>query len=48
MVFNWIIQTKTHKTEVHETRGVFGQDDLHFFLDMDMAILGCPETGNTL
>ncbi|XP_053394470.1 uncharacterized protein LOC123523487 [Mercenaria mercenaria] len=44
LVFDWIIETKKHETEVHRTPEIFGRDDLHFFLDMDMAILGVSDS----
>lgn len=47
IVFDWIIDTKRHETEVHRTPETFGRDDLHFFLDMDMAILGSPDADYT-
>ncbi|XP_060596879.1 uncharacterized protein LOC132750843 [Ruditapes philippinarum] len=43
-VYDWIIATKQHSTEVHRMPGVYGQDDLHYFLDMDMAILGTSDS----
>ncbi|XP_069681568.1 uncharacterized protein [Periplaneta americana] len=30
----------THSTDAHKTEELFGSDDLHFFLDIDMAVLG--------
>lgn len=41
-VREWILATKRHETEVHRTPGMFGTDDIHYFLDMDMSILGVP------
>ena len=45
VVYDWIMETKKHTTEVHRTPEVFGHDDLHYFLDMDMAILGTSDSG---
>ncbi|KAL4235559.1 hypothetical protein ACF0H5_003955 [Mactra antiquata] len=42
-VYDWIIATKKHETEVHRSPDVFGTDDIHYFLDMDMSILGVNE-----
>ncbi|XP_012230405.1 uncharacterized protein [Linepithema humile] len=30
----------THSTEAHKVDGAFGIDDAHYFLDLDMAVLG--------
>lgn len=38
----WILATKSHKTDVQIIPGLYGTEDWHFFLDMDMAILGSP------
>ena len=45
VVVNWIIATKKHQTPEHLTAGAYGQTDLHYFLDMDMAVLGRPNSG---
>ncbi|GBO03064.1 hypothetical protein AVEN_219850-1, partial [Araneus ventricosus] len=35
-----ILALKAHCTEAHTTEGVFGKDDVHYFLDFDISILG--------
>ncbi|KAK3607545.1 hypothetical protein CHS0354_025802 [Potamilus streckersoni] len=44
-VKEWILATKTHKTEVHMTPDLYRNDDLHYFLDLDMAVLGRDPRG---
>ncbi|XP_050592069.1 uncharacterized protein LOC126923079 isoform X1 [Bombus affinis] len=35
----------THSTDAHKIGGAFGSEDAHYFLDLDMAVLGsCPES----
>eukprot|EP00051_Salpingoeca_urceolata_P002821 m.53081 g.53081 ORF g.53081 m.53081 type:complete len:271 (+) comp12349_c0_seq2:101-913(+) len=41
-VVDLILATKAHCTEVHRTAGALGADDVHWFLDFDMAVLGWP------
>ena len=34
----------THSTEAHKIGGEFGKEDVHYLLDLDMAVLGAvPE-----
>lgn len=47
VVVDWIIATKKHQTPEHLTSGAYGQTDLHYFLDMDMAVLGRPNSEYT-
>ncbi|VDM48895.1 unnamed protein product [Toxocara canis] len=39
-VANLIVESGKNCTEAHMTEGMFGEDDLHFLLDFDMAFLG--------
>lgn len=32
----------THSTDAHKEGGAFGGEDAHYFLDLDMAVLGSP------
>lgn len=32
----------THSTDAHKVGGAFGGEDAHYFLDLDMAVLGSP------
>lgn len=34
--------TGTNITEEHMANNLYGRDDKHYFLDIDMAILGAP------
>lgn len=43
-VSEWIIATKKHKTPAHLSETP-GNDDVHYFLDFDMAILGREKQG---
>ena len=44
---DWILATRKHQTPEHLTPGAYGQTDLHYFLDMDMAVLGRLNKGKT-
>lgn len=37
---NLIVESGKNCTDAYMTEGVFGEDDLHFLLDFDMAFLG--------
>jgi predicted metal-dependent HD superfamily phosphohydrolase len=37
---NLLRAAATHSTDAHKTDGMYGSEDLHFFLDIDMAVLG--------
>eukprot|EP00127_Corallochytrium_limacisporum_P000183 Clim_evm44s6 gene=Clim_evmTU44s6 len=39
----FIYTTITHKTPEHMDQDLFGGEDLHYFLDIDMAVLGKPK-----
>jgi predicted metal-dependent HD superfamily phosphohydrolase len=39
-VTDYILKTKAHVTDAHLQKDVFGDSDLHVFLDLDMSILG--------
>lgn len=41
---DWIITTKNHVTDGHKA-GCQGSEDIHYFIDMDMQVLGWPEEG---
>ena len=43
-VSGWILATKTHLTAAHSEASE-GTEDIHYFLDMDMEVLGWPEEG---
>ena len=45
VVSTWILATKKHQTPEHTTKGAHGDTDLHYFLDMDMSVLGRPDQG---
>lgn len=32
----------THSTDAHKVGGAYGEEDAHYLLDLDMAILGAP------
>lgn len=37
---NLIVESGKNCTDAHMTEGMFGEEDLHFLLDFDMAFLG--------
>jgi predicted metal-dependent HD superfamily phosphohydrolase len=39
-VVDLLCAAATHSTDAHKTAGMYGSEDLHFFLDIDMAVLG--------
>jgi predicted metal-dependent HD superfamily phosphohydrolase len=39
-VVDLLCAAATHSTDAHKTDGMYGSEDLHFFLDIDMAVLG--------
>lgn len=39
-IYDWIIQTKSHMTDVTMETGAYAEGDKYLFLDIDMAILG--------
>ncbi|XP_054708028.1 uncharacterized protein LOC129217718 [Uloborus diversus] len=39
-VIEMIAASQAHCTEVHKEEGSYGNDDVHYFLDFDMSILG--------
>ncbi|KAG8222066.1 hypothetical protein J437_LFUL000510 [Ladona fulva] len=43
-VINLLKSSATHITEEHKTEGAFGTDDQHYFLDLDMVVLGSPSS----
>lgn len=40
MIYDWIMQTKSHLTDVTMETDRYAEGDKYLFLDMDMAILG--------
>ncbi len=44
-VYDWIIETKKHTTPAHSLFKPEHISDLHYFLDMDMSVLGWPKLG---
>lgn len=47
-VENLILASKTHCTEEHKCEGIYGRDDVHYFLDFDISILGSEPTGKLI
>lgn len=46
-VLNLLEAAAIHSTEAHKTDGTYGNEDCHYFLDIDVAILGTdPESYN--
>lgn len=45
LIADLIQASETHMTDAHMNEGALGSDDVHYFLDIDMAILGSDVTG---
>ncbi|XP_072027129.1 uncharacterized protein [Amphiura filiformis] len=43
MTYDLIMATKHHVTDAHKIPDSFGKEDVHYFLDFDMQVLGWPD-----